>query len=91
MTKPIIIDTREPFEYMDGHVDGAINIPPAEFMRDYVISGFESAAKAAERKANLPDLMQILDNAMGVDIEVAHIDQPFIRLFATLPGYQMRD
>lgn len=69
----------------------ADRIPPAEFMRDYVISGFESAAKAAERKANLPDLMQILDNAMGVDIEVAHIDQPFIRLFATLPGYQMRD
>lgn len=31
--KPVIIDTREPFEYAASHVDGAINIPPAEFMR----------------------------------------------------------
>lgn len=28
----IIIDTREDFEYAASHVDGAINIPPAEFM-----------------------------------------------------------
>lgn len=28
----IIIDTREAFEYTAGHVDGAINIPPMEFM-----------------------------------------------------------
>lgn len=25
----IIIDVREPYEYQTGHVDGAINIPPA--------------------------------------------------------------
>lgn len=29
----IIIDVREPFEFARGHVDGAINIPPAEIMR----------------------------------------------------------
>lgn len=29
----IIIDTREPFEYRSSHVERAINIPPAEFMR----------------------------------------------------------
>lgn len=29
----IIIDTREPFEYASSHVNGAINIPPAEFMK----------------------------------------------------------
>lgn len=28
----IIIDTREPFEYAESHVEGAINIPPMEFM-----------------------------------------------------------
>ncbi len=68
----------------------AERIAPPDFMRDYVLSGFENAAKAAERKANVPDLVQILDNAMGVDFEVAHIDQPFIRLFATLPGYALK-
>lgn len=30
--KPIIIDVREPFEYMTGHVKGALNIPPSELM-----------------------------------------------------------
>jgi rhodanese-related sulfurtransferase len=29
---PLIIDTREEVEFAEGHVDGAINIPPAEFM-----------------------------------------------------------
>lgn len=28
----IIIDVREPYEYQSGHVDGALNIPPAELM-----------------------------------------------------------
>ncbi len=28
----IFIDVREPFEYKTGHVDGALNIPPAELM-----------------------------------------------------------
>lgn len=28
----IIIDVREPFEYATGHVDGALNIPPAEII-----------------------------------------------------------
>ena len=31
-SKPIIIDVREPFEYEEDHVDGALNIPPAELM-----------------------------------------------------------
>lgn len=30
--KPIIIDVREPFEYADSHVEGALNIPPSELM-----------------------------------------------------------
>lgn len=28
----MIIDVREPYEYEAGHVDGALNIPPAELM-----------------------------------------------------------
>lgn len=31
-SNPIVIDTREPFEYEASHVEGAINIPPEEFM-----------------------------------------------------------
>ena len=48
MTKPIIIDTREPFEYMDGHVDGAINIPPAEFMSGQVPSQLRGVPRDQE-------------------------------------------
>lgn len=33
MSVRIIIDTREPAEYAMSHVDGAINIPPTEFMQ----------------------------------------------------------
>jgi phage shock protein E len=29
----LFIDVREPFEFARGHVEGAINIPPAEIMR----------------------------------------------------------
>ncbi len=28
----IIVDTREPYEYATSHVNGAVNIPPMEFM-----------------------------------------------------------
>jgi rhodanese-related sulfurtransferase len=28
----VIIDVREPYEYERGHVEGAINIPPAELL-----------------------------------------------------------
>lgn len=28
----VIIDVREPAEYANGHVDGALNIPPAELL-----------------------------------------------------------
>ena len=29
----IIIDVREPYEYANGHVKGAINLPPSELMK----------------------------------------------------------
>ena len=32
MAQKIIIDVREPFEYAQGHVEGAINLPPAALM-----------------------------------------------------------
>ena len=32
MTKRLIIDVREPFEFASGHVEGALNIPPTELM-----------------------------------------------------------
>lgn len=30
--KRIIIDVREPYEYQEDHVEGALNIPPAELL-----------------------------------------------------------
>lgn len=30
----LIIDVREPQEYADGHVEGAINLPPSKLMGD---------------------------------------------------------
>lgn len=36
--KPVVIDTREPFEFQMSHVEGAINIPPEEFMTGQVPS-----------------------------------------------------
>ena len=35
--KQIIIDVREPFEYSDGHVVGAINVPSGDLLDDKVI------------------------------------------------------
>lgn len=32
MTQKIIIDVREPYEFDQGHVKGAINLPPAALM-----------------------------------------------------------
>lgn len=29
MTEPLFIDVREPIEYADGHLIGAVNIPPS--------------------------------------------------------------
>lgn len=45
----IIIDVREPFEYMMGHVKGAINIPPAKMM-----------AGLPEQLANIPKDTEII-------------------------------
>lgn len=41
----IIIDTREPFEYAASHVEGAINIPPAEFMHGGVPNALKDTPK----------------------------------------------
>lgn len=30
--QPVIVDVREPYEFIQGHVEGAINIPPNELM-----------------------------------------------------------
>lgn len=35
--KQIIIDVREPFEFMDSHVDGSVNVPSGDFLNDKVI------------------------------------------------------
>ena len=47
MSDRIIIDTREPAEYRMSHVDGAINIPPAEFMKGVPLK-LQNVAKETE-------------------------------------------
>ena len=42
-----IIDTREPFEYQQSHVPGAINIPPMQFMQGGVPSALAETPKDA--------------------------------------------
>ncbi len=41
----LIIDTREDFEYAVSHVDGAINIPPAQFMSAELPEPLQGIAK----------------------------------------------
>lgn len=43
--KTIIIDTREPFEYAMSHAEGAINIPPADFMSGEFLKKLGNATK----------------------------------------------
>ncbi|MCA9300999.1 rhodanese-like domain-containing protein [Candidatus Nomurabacteria bacterium] len=44
-TAPLIIDTREPFEYQMSHVDNAINIPPDEFMTGVIPEKLKDISK----------------------------------------------
>jgi len=44
---PLIIDTREPNEYQVSHVEGALNIPPAEFMTGTVPAKLTNVDTAA--------------------------------------------
>jgi rhodanese-related sulfurtransferase len=45
MTKTLIIDTREPYEYEKSHVEGAINISPAEFLSGVIPEALENIPK----------------------------------------------
>ena len=47
MNGPLIIDTREPYEYERSHVDGAINISPAEFLSGTLPLALQRVAKDA--------------------------------------------
>lgn len=42
---PIIVDTREAFEYQTSHVDGALNISPEEFLTGEVPLKLRDIAK----------------------------------------------
>lgn len=45
--KYTIVDTREPFEYQQSHVEGAVNIPPMEFMSGVVPAALKDVPKDA--------------------------------------------
>ena len=44
----IVVDTREPFEYAASHVEGAVNIPPMEFMTGRIPRALASTPKDEE-------------------------------------------
>ena len=46
--KRYIFDTREPFEYEQSHVDGAINLPPQSLMGDDLPGLFNTIRKDDE-------------------------------------------
>ena len=48
MSNPVFIDVREPFEFMLGHVPGALNIPPAK-----LLAGEPKELKQLDRDAEL--------------------------------------
>lgn len=35
--KQVIIDVREPIEFQSGHVEGALNLPPAQLMNEELV------------------------------------------------------
>ncbi len=41
----IVVDTREPFEYDQSHVEGAVNIPPMEFMSGALPAALQDVSK----------------------------------------------
>ncbi len=45
MNNPLIIDTREPYEYEQSHVEGAVNVSPAEFLSGVLPQAFENVPK----------------------------------------------
>jgi rhodanese-related sulfurtransferase len=66
--KPVFIDVREPSEFSRGHVEGAINIPPAVLMR-----GEPEELKKLER--NTPLVVYCLSGSRS------NASIPFIRSF----------
>lgn len=45
MEKVLIVDTREPYEYEQSHVEGAINVSPAEFLSGELPLAFTDVPK----------------------------------------------
>ena len=45
MTRPLIVDTREPYEFAESHVEGAVNVSPAEFLSGVMPPAFEGISK----------------------------------------------
>ena len=45
MVKPLVIDTRRPGEFARSHVEGALNIPPTEFLAGSLPKVLQDAPK----------------------------------------------
>jgi len=35
MNRPLVLDVREPWEFEEGHIEGALNIPTSEFVERF--------------------------------------------------------
>ncbi|MCB9823186.1 rhodanese-like domain-containing protein [Candidatus Nomurabacteria bacterium] len=44
----LIIDVREPFEFLEGHVSGAINIPSGNFLDESVVNELKAKQNTSD-------------------------------------------
>lgn len=83
--KRVIIDVREPFEYAAGHVDGAINLPPAALMAGAkVLAGVPKDAEivlycrsGARSNASMFYLRQLGYTNLVNGINQAHVEKNY--------------
>ncbi len=86
MGRRIIIDVREPYEYATGHVEGAINLPPAALMAgakvlDEVPKDTELVLycrSGARSQASMNYLRQLGFTNLTNGINQGHVEQQYL-------------
>lgn len=78
----VIIDVREPFEFMMGHVSGAINVPPSKLMSGIGLDGISKDSeiilycRSGSRSAVSANIMK----SMGYTNVINGINKDQVRL-----------
>lgn len=88
ISKPIIIDVREPAEYEQGHVEGAINIPPADLLSgSTLIDGINKDTElivycrtGSRSNASIQILKHMGFNNLINGINAAHVEKHYMKI-----------